>query len=394
MKPVITTQWTGIWLSFLTGVIAAITVTKASPALLAMKQELQLTVVQMGWIMSSVAVATVLLGIFSGSLSRKIGPKKVLQLALTLICIASSLSFLVDSPTQLLAIRIIEGIGIIFISVSAPTLISHLSKPSDIGLSMGVWALWMPVGSVLVFLLSPILLQQFNWQWLWASSALLALPLLFCSTLIPNLSLHSPSQDKQAPFSFTKTGAIILALIFICFTGIFFSFITYLPSYLVDTYSLTNNRAIFVTALLPFFIIPGNLISGFLIHKGLSPAQMMRYPAGALLIIISLLFQLEYSIPIGLTLLACFGFFLGMIPTAIFAQAPRMARKPIDVGRVIGIITTGQGLGILLSPPLAGILISEQQQWQNLYPLLITLAVLIMLLVNPLITQQSRLSTH
>ncbi|MEO1889860.1 MAG: MFS transporter [Cycloclasticus sp.] len=387
-----TTQWTGIWVSFLTGVVAAIAVTKASPALLTMKQELALSIVQIGWIMSSVAIATVLLGVFAGSLSRQIGPKKVLQLALTLIFLASSFGLLIESPSQLLASRIIEGVGIIFISVAAPTLISHLSKPSDMGLSMGVWALWMPVGSVLVFLLSPLILQHFGWQWLWASSAVVTLPLMLFLRLIPNLT---PQQTTQSsPTRLLKGGAVVLALIFICFTGIFFSFITFLPAYLVSTYQLSNNQALLITTLLPVFIIPGNLISGYLIHKGLSPAQMMAYPAAVVALIISGLFQLDYAVWLGFILLACFGFFLGMIPTAIFAQVPRMAAKPIDIGRVMGIVITGQGVGILLSPPLAGYLIGEQQLWLNVYPLLMTFAVFIILLIKPLLTQQARVTAH
>lgn len=381
MKTATSTHWLGIWLSFLTGVVAAIAVTKASPALLAMRDTLQLSIVQVGWIMSSVAVGTVLLGVFAGALSRQYGPKKVLKLALILIFCSSSFGLLIDSANQLLASRIIEGIGIIFISVSAPTLISHLSKPSDMGLSMGVWALWMPVGSVLIFLLSPLILEQFNWQWLWASPAIAALPLLFLLRLIPALDQVTTTQHNDT-LPFAHTGAIILAVVFICFTGIFFSFITYLPAYLVSTYQLSNSNAVLITTILPAFIIPGNLISGFLIHKGLSPAQMIAYPAVAIAIIISLLFNIQYSTSTGLILLTCFGLFLGMIPTGIFAQAPRITNKPVEIGRVMGIIVTGQGIGILLAPPLAGYLIGEQQQWGNLYHLLMTLPILLVLLTK------------
>ncbi|PHS72800.1 MAG: MFS transporter [Cycloclasticus sp.] len=388
MTPATSTHWTAIWLSFLTGVVAAIAVTKASPALLAMKQDLQLSIVQIGWLMSSVAVATVLLGIIAGSLSRQYGPKKVLQVALGVIFVASSFGLLIESANQLLASRIIEGVGIIFISVSAPTLISHLSKPSDTGLSMGVWALWMPVGSVLVFLLSPFILDYFSWQWLWASPAIAALPLMFFLRLIPDLDLHLSKQHSDTTTSFDRTGAIFLAFVFICFTGIFFSFITYLTAYLIHNYELSTSKALLVTTILPICIIPGNLISGFLIHKGLTPTQMMAYPAIAIIAIMSIMFNAEYTVPIGLMLLACFGFFLGMIPTGIFAQAPRMAAKPADIGRVMGIIVTGQGIGILLAPPLAGYLISEQQQWSNLYPLLILLAILIVILMKPVTRHQ------
>ncbi|PCI67102.1 MAG: MFS transporter [Piscirickettsiaceae bacterium] len=383
MKTAASTHWLGIWLSFLTGVVAAIAVTKASPALLAIRDTLQLSIVHVGWIMSSVAIGTVLLGVFAGTLSRQYGPKRVLQLALMLIFCSSSFGLLIDSANQLLASRVIEGIGIIFISVSAPTLISQLSKPSDMGLSMGVWALWMPVGSVLVFLLSPLILEQFNWQWLWASPAIVAVPLLFLLRFIPALAPTTVIQNSNPP-SFSNTGAMYLALVFVCFTGVFFSFITYLPAYLVETYQLTNSNALLITTILPAFIIPGNLISGFLIHKGLTPTQMIAYPAVAIAAIISLLFNLQYTASIGFVLLACFGFFLGMIPTGIFAQAPRMANNPTEIGRVMGIIVTGQGIGLLLAPPLAGFLIGELQQWSNLYPALIVFSVLLVLLTKPL----------
>ena len=374
MTPVSKTHWLGIWLSFLSGVVAAITVTKASPALIAMKDELQLSFLQIGWLMSSVAVATVLLGIYAGTLSRKHGPKKILQWALLLIFFSSSFGLFADTANQLLMSRVIEGIGIIFISVSAPTLISHLSKPSDMGLSMGVWALWMPVGSVFIFLVSPLVLLHTNWHWLWASPAFVALPLLFLLKFIPEL----PGQTgAKQPTALKTMGPILLALIFICFTGIFFSSVTYLPSYLLSAYQLQTSTAIFVTAILPLFIIPGNLISGFLIHRGLTPTQMMQYPAIALLILFSLMFNMPPNPSIGIVVLACFGFTLGMIPTAIFAQAPRLTNVPVNISRIMGIVVTGQGIGILCSPPLAGYLISEQQQWDNLYPLFMFFAMLI-----------------
>ena len=388
MTPATSTQWSSIWLSFLTGVVAAITVTKASPALLAMEQELQLSIVQIGWVMSSVAVGTVLLGVFAGSLSRQHGPKNVLQLALILIFISSSFGLIIDSPNQLLASRIIEGVGVIFISVSAPTLISHLSKPSDMGLSMGVWALWMPVGSVMVFFLSPFILSHFSWQWLWASPAIAAFPLFFLLRFIPNIDIRLSNQHSDKTTLFEHTGAILLALIFTCFTGIFFSLVTFLPAYLVNTYTLTKSDALLVTTILPIFIIPGNLISGFLIHRGLTPAHMMAFPALAITVILSLAYNLEYSTSIGLFFLASLGLFLGMVPTGIFAQAPRMAIKPFDIGRVMGIAITGQGIGILLAPPLAGYLIGEQQQWNSLYPLHMLFAVLIVLLIKPMIKYQ------
>ena len=101
----------------------------------------------------------------------------------------------------------------------------------------------------------------------------------------------------------------------------------------------------------------------------------MTYPAAALAIIISALFYSSYNPEGGLLFLALFALCLGMIPTAIFALSPRMAEKPTDIGRIMGIVITGQGPGILFAPPLAALIIGKQQQWQNLYPFYLALAI-------------------
>lgn len=375
MNKVTKTQWSAVWFSFAAGVAGAITVTKASPALIEIQKEINLSLVQIGWIMSSAAVATIFLGIYAGSLSRRYGAQQILQLALALIIASAGFSLFISSPSELIMSRLIEGIAIILIAVSAPTLISHLSKPSDMGLTMGVWALWMPVGSVLAFLLAPLVLEQLGWRWLWGSSAVIALPLLLFSLKIndpirANLSAITSSTSRSVIYQ-----AMLLGLVFTCFTAIFFSMVTYLPTYLINVYQLSASNAVLITTLLPAFIIPGNLLAGLLIHRGLNPYYLMSYPAASLAIIITALFYTGYAPEIGLLLLALFALCLGMIPTAIFAQSPRMADKPTDIGRIMGIVITGQGPGILFAPPLAALIIGEQQQWQDLYPFYLVLAI-------------------
>lgn len=388
MTPIKQTHWLGIWFSFFTGVAAAITVTKASPALLEIQKEMTLSMIQVGWIMSSAALATVLLGLFAGSLSQRLGPKTVLQIALSLIIFSASFSLFIHTPNELVISRVIEGIAIILVSVSAPTLISHLSKPSDLGLTMGVWALWMPVGSVLVFLFAPLVITSLSWRWLWGGAALIALPLLLLSTRLTDPSRQAIRQPNDKPSRSVLLSAILMGTIFACFTASFFSLITYFPAYLVKVYHVDSATALLITTLLPAFIIPGNLLSGFLIHKGITPYQLMVYPAIMLLILISLLFHTDYPNIVGLGLLATYGLVLGMIPTAIFAQSPRLAEKPMHIGRIMGIVITGQGPGILFGPPLAGYLIGEQLVWQNLYPLYIILAITIVILATRLKSMQ------
>ena len=383
------TQWRGVWISFLTGVLAAVVITKASPALLAMQQEMKLSLVNIGWVMSCVAISTVLLAIYTGILSQRFGPHRILQIGLLLILFASCAGAFATSLLSLIIGRSIEGIGVLFISVAAPTLVSHLSKPSDIGLTMGVWALWMPIGSLIVFLLSPFILEQLDWRWLWGSASILALPIYLLSRYIPTVNLQQATSSNDSTHSYIL-GSITLGFIFTFFTVNFFALITYLPSYLVSIYQLLDSRAVFITAIIPLFIIPGNLLGGFFIHHGIRPIKILFFASLILSLLMALLFNTEYSPITGLTLLACYSCLLGMIPTAIFAQAPLMTSSPSKIPSVIGIMITGQAIGILAGPPFAGFLVGDTLQWTNLAPMLIVAPLLVMILTRPLAKLQKR----
>jgi len=378
------THWLGIYLTFIIGIVASIAMTKASPALLVIKTELSLTAVQVGWIMSAVSIATVLFGTTAGRLSLQFGSKRILQIALSLLFVSASLGFLVESSTMLIAIRIIEGIAIILISVCAPTLIAQLSKPSDTGLTMSLWSIWIPVGGTIVFLAAPTILELYGWRWLWACSAFLALPLLLLLRFIPELAPKTIAVSEQQNTSKLILGSIILSTVFVCFACILFSLLTFLPSFLMNTQQLSNDSALWVTALLPLCAIPGCLLSGVIIHKGAKPTNMMIYAACLVILILSLIFNTDYSDSFGLVLLGSLGATIGIIPTAIFAQAPRMPAHAKSMGLVLGIVVTGQGIGILFGTPFVGYLIGEQFNWQAVYIFYLLVAALILILAKPL----------
>jgi MFS family permease len=62
-------------------------------------------------------------------------------------------------------------------------------------------------------------------------------------------------------------------------------------------------------------------------------------------------------------LLTLYGFLLGIIPTGIFTQAPLLAMTPAATGPILGLALTGQGLGILVGPPLVGALLERTGSW-------------------------------
>ena len=72
----------------------------------------------------------------------------------------------VDSTAMLIG-RVIEGLSVTLIAVVAPTAISMWFRSGERGLPMGIWATWVPVGSVLMFNSAYPLAEAQGWRSLW-----------------------------------------------------------------------------------------------------------------------------------------------------------------------------------------------------------------------------------
>lgn len=388
------THWRGVGVAFLAGVAAATALAKASPAALDLRSALHLTLAQIGWVMSAGTIAIFALGVVSGQLSHWRGARRLLRDGLLVLLVAGSLGALASATGWLLAGRGLEGLGVVLITVAAPTLIASLTRRQDIGLAMGVWALWMPVGSMLMLALAPMLLGAFGWRGLWAVSALAALAVL---ALLPGLpgDVGAPSGGRLDLSVLRGAGPWWLALAFFCFSCQFFSVFTFLPTHLMSTLGLSTRAATLASALVPAAIIPGNLLGGVLVHRGWRPSTLLVLPALPLLIVLPTLLLILHTPPWTYALLALYGFLLGIIPTGIFTQAPLLAPVPAATGPILGLALSGQGLGILVGPPLAGSLLERTGGWT--WPVLLLGTALLGLVMCAFMLRRAsppRVSTH
>ena len=368
MQPPQRTHWRGVAVAFLAGVAAATALSKAAPAAIDLREGLNLTLTQIGWVMSAGTLATFALGVASGQLSHWRGARRLLRDGLLVLIVAGVASALAPATGWLLAGRGLEGFGVVLITVAAPTLIASLSRREDMGLSMGVWALWMPVGSVLMLGLAPWLLAASGWRGLWVVSGLAALAVL---ALLPGLprEVGQPSGGRLDLSALGRPAPWVLALAFFCFSSQFFSVFTFLPTYLAHTLGIPVATATRACALVPLAIIPGNLLGGLLVHRGWRPSTLLVAPALPLLVVLPAMLLPVHSPAVMYALLTLYGLLLGIIPTGIFTQAPLLAPTPAATGPILGLALTGQGLGILVGPPLVGALLERTGSW--LWPVLL-----------------------
>jgi len=372
------TDWRTITIIFIAGVAAAIMLAKGSAAAPAVRQELHLELAQIGWLMSISNLATLLFGTVAGQLSARFGLPSMVKAGLMVMTLAALGSLLADSLPTMLTGRAVEGLGVVLFTVAAPSWIASLARDEDRAMAMGVWALWMPVGSVIIMLLSPILITYGGWRALWLLSA--------AATALAWLLIPRPKpfeqQNSRGAYDITALRRLapwLLAIAFACFSFQFFSVFTFLPLYFTGQLGVTESAAATLVAIIPLMIIPGNLFGGLLAKHGVPPWQLIMVPALTMLLLTQALFNLGDTGATTYAALAGYGFFLGIIPTAIFIQAPKLAKTASAAAPIIGLGMSGQGLGILLGPPLTGWIAEGGSQWQACANLLSTVLVLLAL---------------
>ncbi|MEG0139818.1 MAG: MFS transporter, partial [Comamonas sp.] len=155
------------WIIVAAGVSASLHVGKLPPAVPVLQQELGISLVQAGFLLSTVQVAGMALGLVVGLGADKWGLRRSMLVGLALIALSSMVGAAATGFAWLLALRVLEGMGFLLIAMPAPGLIRRSVKPSELGARMGWWGSYMPIGSAIGLFLGPWVLQATSWQTWW-----------------------------------------------------------------------------------------------------------------------------------------------------------------------------------------------------------------------------------
>ncbi|MFO1192161.1 MAG: MFS transporter [Rhodoferax sp.] len=152
----------------LAGVSAALHVGKLSPALPVLRDALQISLLQAGFLLSMVQLGGMLLGILLGVGADTLGLRRSFLAGLVLLSVAGAAGGWAPDAGTLLVLRAIEGLGFLLVSVPAPGLIMRLVPASRRSAAMGLWGAYMPTGTALALLLGPVMVARLGWPaWWW-----------------------------------------------------------------------------------------------------------------------------------------------------------------------------------------------------------------------------------
>jgi MFS family permease len=346
------TSWPAVWAIFAAGLAAGAHMTKVVPALPAMRGDLALTLVESGFIQTTMYAVGGTVGVFGGMLADRFGARRFALAGLALMVAGGLVGAAAGSYGALLASRFLEGFGFILLTICASPLLVAATLPKDRATAFSIWSCYMPGGGTAALLLAPIALASFGWRSLWLA---LAAYTAACAVLVMR-AVPAPAAGRRIGSvrllaeSLTRPGALALCLAFVCYVGQWTSIMTWLPTFAVDERGASAGTASLVTAAFVAINILGNLLGGVLLRLDLP--RWLVLAGGAAAMGLASIGLLSSAAPDGVRFACVLAFSLlgGVIPGTVFSGVPVHARSPAHVGTTNGMLMQSSHLSQFVVP--------------------------------------------
>lgn len=211
--------------------------------------------------------------IVSGVAGDRVSPKKLVTLGLSLTTLMNMLLPLCQSPWQMLAAWCVNGFAQSFLWPPIIKLMTALLDDREYQFASTRIYWGSSVGTILIYLVSPLLISLFSWKatfWFSAVWGVLGIVLWNLGVQEPeNICVQAKEKSASAtrhlfaPMMIGIMGAIVMM-------GMLRDGITtWMPTYIADTYRLSNIVSILTGVILPLFSILCVQITGPLYRKKL-----------------------------------------------------------------------------------------------------------------------------
>jgi len=348
------TDWRAVWAIFAIGVVSAAYIGKAPPALPLLRTELGLTLVEAGLVATMFNVIGGIVGIFAGMLADRFGHKRAALAGLAALIAGSLLGvFAADYATLLLG-RFLEGAGFILTSVSGVALVTQVTRLADRPRAMALWSAYMPTGGAAALVAAPWLLVTIGWRGLWlVVAALSAACFVLVLRAVPEVAAQARvGFARLALESLAQRGSLLLCAAFIGYAAQWASVLVWLPTFAIDERGASTELAALLTAGMVAINVPGNLLGGPLMARGVGRAQLIVFASGVQALSATGIFL--DVLPDAARYACClsFSFFGGLIPMAVISGIPVHARTPAHIGTTNGMVMQVSQVGQFFGPML------------------------------------------
>lgn len=345
----------------LAGISAALHIGKLPPALPVLRDSLQISLVQAGFLLSLVQLAGMTLGLAIGAAADSLGPRRTMVLGLVILSIASFVGGAATTPEALLVLRAGEGVGFLLAALPAPGLIRRLVEPARLNSMLGLWGAYMPFGTSAALLIGPAVIALTGWPgWWWALGAFSLLMAAVLWLAVPpdgeRRSVGGAATRGRIARTVRSRGPWLAALAFTVYSAQWLAVIGFLPTIYAQA-GLPTAYAAFATAFAAAVNMAGNIGGGRLMHRGLPAPLVMQCGYLAMGVGAVIAFApwgdagtwqgiVRY---LGVLLFSAVG---GLVPGTLFPLAVRVAPDDGTVSTTVGWMQQWSAFGQFAGPPL------------------------------------------
>ncbi len=359
-------------LVILAGVCGAVHVAKLPPAIHALQQQLGLSLVDAGFLLSMVQLAGMTTAIAMGAWADSLGLKRSMVLGLLVLAAASTAGGFAGSAFMLLVLRALEGFGFLLVVVPAPALVRQLVPPGRVSRMLGLWGSYMPLGTAMALLAGPLWIDHWGWRhWWWSAAALSAAMAVVLMLALPaqakGATAHAPAALRtRLRLTLSRGGPWLLAVTFATYSSQWLAIVGFLPTIYQQAGVEASARGV-LTALAAAVNIVGNVGAGRLLHRGVAPVRLLSigFVAMGLSAVVAFAGADGAGAPPAVRYIAvlCFSMVGGLVPATLFALAMRLAPDERTISTTIGWMQQWSAFGQFAGPPVVAWVASRAGGW-------------------------------
>jgi MFS family permease len=339
-------RWLILAIAFLAAFAFVFSMQAAPPLIPTITDQFGLSHTQAAGIMLFVALPGIFLSIPAGFLVDRYGCKRLCCAGLILVCLGTFFTAMSPSFYLLEGSRFIVGVGGALLYSATPSLIFQWFTGKETGFALGIWALNMPLATVIAFNILNRAGLAYGWRYSFWIAGALALVILIVSMLFATEKRAVRTPYSLAPL---RTGSIwILAAIWAAFNMAILSLTTWGVTLFINL-NIPPVQAGFLAGLVMLLSLTTPL-TGYIADR------IGRRRILILLSTIGVTLCLAF-IPIAsgqlMILLILLGLFTALTPPSLFALPPELVGQA-NTGQGFGVLNTAQNFGVLIGPLIVG----------------------------------------
>ena len=252
---------------------------------------------------------------------------------------------------------------------------------------MGIWSTWVPLGSIIMYLVAPQLISFGGWKTAWMLTSVYTCALLVVFAIFFRLpregEVELPVEAQNAVAAtgnpYANKNIWLLAIAFLLYNCTGMAINTFYPSFLETERQLAPAKASFITSIYMIVGMFAAPVAGMVSDKIKSRKKIMLCG----LVVFSIGMFLPYTLTSTTSiviLIAILGITCGMVPMAAFSSVPEIMINPAACGVGMAILAFGQYLGMCLGPGLFGVMI-KSFGWVN-GNILITIPAILAIIIS------------